>query len=101
MEQMQPHRHSPGQAYRPRLYGDYEEHSPVEKYDPASSGELVYKTFTIRREQEYGLWEITNQFGQQISNAGLHGRYTSVFVAQAKIDEYLKKQEDEKKTENS
>ena len=96
MEQMTPHRHSPGQAYRPRLYGDGE-HTPVDKWDPANTGEIVYKTFTIRREPEYGLWEITNQFGQQISNAGLHGRYTSVFIAQAKIDEYLKKQDEEAK----
>jgi hypothetical protein len=98
MEQMTPHRHSPGQAYRPRLYGDTEERNPVDKYDPANSGELVYKDFIIRREPEYGLWQITNYDGKQIT--GMQGMYTSAFIAQAKIDEYLKKQEDEKKSEN-
>ena len=99
MEQMHPHRHSPGQAYRPRLHGDFEEHDPTKSYDPANKGEFTYKDFIIRREPEYGLWQITNDEGKQIT--GMHGMYTSAFIAQAKIDEYLKKQEDEKKTENS
>jgi len=99
MEQMQQHRHSPGQVYRPRLYGDFEEHDRTASYDPANTGEVVYKDLVIRREPEYGLWQITNDEGKQIT--GLHGMYTSAFIAQGKIDEYLKKQEDEKKTENS
>jgi hypothetical protein len=95
MEQMQPHRHAPHHPYRPRLYGDFEEHDRTRSYDPANSGEVIYKEFIIRREPEYGLWQITNDEGKQIT--GLHGCYTSAFIAQAKIDEYLKKQDEEAK----
>jgi len=99
MEQMQPHRQT-DRAYRPRIYGDFEGHNPTDKYDPANSGELIYKDFIIRREPEYGLWQITNEFGEQISNAGLHGMYTSPNIAIAKIDEYLKKQDEKNTTDN-
>ena len=100
MEQMQAHRHVPHQAYRPRLYGDMGGRDPIASYDPANTGEVTYKDFIIRREPEYQLWQITNQFGQQISNAGLHGMYTSVNIAISRIDEYLKKQDDKNTTDN-
>jgi hypothetical protein len=93
MEQTQPHRHVAREAYRPRLYGDVERRDPIEKYNPANTGEIVYRNYVIRREPEYQLWQITNYEGKQIT--GMHGMYTTVFIAQAKIDEYLKR-EDEK-----
>jgi hypothetical protein len=97
MDKMTSHRHVPNQAYRPRLYGDVERQDPTEKYDPANTGEIVYNDFVIRREPEYQLWQIVTTEGRQISNAGLHGMYTSHNIAIAKIDEYLKKQDEEAK----
>jgi hypothetical protein len=95
MEQVQPHRNVRDRAYRPRIYGDFEEYDRTRSYDPANTGEIIYKDLVIRREPEYGLWQITNDEGKQIT--GLHGMYTSAFIAQAKIDEYLKRQDEEAK----
>ena len=99
MQQMQPHRTSPGQYFRPRLYGDYEEHDRIQNYDESNAFEFIYKGFLLRRDQDnQQLWGITTQDGRQVT--GLHGRYVPVRVAMTKVDEYLKEQE-RGKTENN
>ena len=76
-----------------------------QSYNEANSGEVEYKDFLIRREPNYQLWQIVTKDGQHISGTGLgiclHGMYTSVEIAKAKIEEYLMKRKDEESTKNS
>src|SRR5262245_16976172 len=71
----------------------------VQQFDEATRlGEIDYKGFTIRRENpEFFLWTITKD-GQHVSGNSvgvcLHGVFTKLDMAMARIDEYLRKTDD-------